>query len=312
MPRPSSRGGSPCSSTALAADSLLAGGPSRRRLALAARRPGRGGEASRASSRFLTASTTLRGGDKVFLMGTTDAVGQMQRRVGGHDDRGAARSSPSSGVATWASASPSGSRSAATADVRIVERDAGPGRRARRGAPAHPGAQRRRHRPRAARGRGHRPERRPGLGDRQRRAQSASRRSSAVSSVSKRVITRVSRQANLRPVRTGRRRRRHLGARRGRRGHHAPDPRRTSRTCWPCSRKAQAAGRRVAGAVVVSRDACQRACGRCRRRIIGAILRADSAIVPGGGDVIQGGDRLLVFTTTADSDAVREYFTRSA
>jgi trk system potassium uptake protein len=42
--------------------------------------------------------------------------------------------------------------------------------------------------------------------------------------------------------------------------------------------------------------------------IIGAILRGDRTIVPGGDDVIQGGDRLLVFTTTADAEAVRQYF----
>lgn len=46
--------------------------------------------------------------------------------------------------------------------------------------------------------------------------------------------------------------------------------------------------------------------------IVGAILRSGNAIVPGGADVVRGGDRLLVFTTAADSAAVREYFTRSA
>lgn len=46
--------------------------------------------------------------------------------------------------------------------------------------------------------------------------------------------------------------------------------------------------------------------------IVGAILRDRAAIVPGGDDVIQPGDRLLVFTTAADSEAVRMYFTRSA
>jgi trk system potassium uptake protein len=44
--------------------------------------------------------------------------------------------------------------------------------------------------------------------------------------------------------------------------------------------------------------------------IVGAVLRQDGAIVPGGDDVIVGGDRLLVFTTAADADAVREYFGR--
>jgi trk system potassium uptake protein len=42
--------------------------------------------------------------------------------------------------------------------------------------------------------------------------------------------------------------------------------------------------------------------------IVGAILRRDSAIVPSGDDVVRGGDRLLVFTTATDADAVREYF----
>jgi trk system potassium uptake protein TrkA len=46
--------------------------------------------------------------------------------------------------------------------------------------------------------------------------------------------------------------------------------------------------------------------------IIGAILRGDRTIVPGGDDAIEGGDRLLVFTTTADAAAVRDYFTQSS
>jgi trk system potassium uptake protein TrkA len=46
--------------------------------------------------------------------------------------------------------------------------------------------------------------------------------------------------------------------------------------------------------------------------IVGALVRQGVALVPGGEDTIQGGDRLLVFTTTADSDAVREYFVRSS
>jgi trk system potassium uptake protein TrkA len=43
--------------------------------------------------------------------------------------------------------------------------------------------------------------------------------------------------------------------------------------------------------------------------IIGAILRDARAIVPRGHDVIQPGDRLIVFTTYGEADRVRDYFT---
>jgi trk system potassium uptake protein TrkA len=43
--------------------------------------------------------------------------------------------------------------------------------------------------------------------------------------------------------------------------------------------------------------------------IVGAIVRGSQAIVPRGTDRIQPGDRLLVFTTHAAADRVRDYFT---
>jgi len=43
--------------------------------------------------------------------------------------------------------------------------------------------------------------------------------------------------------------------------------------------------------------------------IIGAILRGSRAIVPRGTDRVQPGDRLIVFTTHAAADRVRDYFT---
>jgi trk system potassium uptake protein TrkA len=43
--------------------------------------------------------------------------------------------------------------------------------------------------------------------------------------------------------------------------------------------------------------------------IIGAIVRGPQAIVPRGTDRIQPGDRLIVFTTYAEADRVRDYFT---
>jgi trk system potassium uptake protein TrkA len=43
--------------------------------------------------------------------------------------------------------------------------------------------------------------------------------------------------------------------------------------------------------------------------IIGAIIRESRAIVPRGHDTIQPGDRLIVFTTYAEADRVRDYFT---
>jgi trk system potassium uptake protein TrkA len=46
-----------------------------------------------------------------------------------------------------------------------------------------------------------------------------------------------------------------------------------------------------------------------RNSIIGAIVRAGDAIVPRGNDRVQPGDRLIVFTTHAEADRVRDYFT---
>jgi trk system potassium uptake protein TrkA len=43
--------------------------------------------------------------------------------------------------------------------------------------------------------------------------------------------------------------------------------------------------------------------------IIGAILRSSQVIVPRGNDRVQPGDRLIVFTTHAAADRVRDYFT---
>jgi trk system potassium uptake protein TrkA len=44
--------------------------------------------------------------------------------------------------------------------------------------------------------------------------------------------------------------------------------------------------------------------------IIGAIIRGSHAFVPRGTDRVEGGDRLIVFTTYAAADQVRDYFTR--
>lgn len=46
-----------------------------------------------------------------------------------------------------------------------------------------------------------------------------------------------------------------------------------------------------------------------RNSIIGAILRGNEAIVPRGNDRVEPGDRLIVFTTHAEADRVRDYFT---
>jgi trk system potassium uptake protein TrkA len=43
--------------------------------------------------------------------------------------------------------------------------------------------------------------------------------------------------------------------------------------------------------------------------IVGAIIRKGAAIVPRGADQVQPGDRLIVFTTYAAADRVRDYFT---
>jgi trk system potassium uptake protein TrkA len=49
-----------------------------------------------------------------------------------------------------------------------------------------------------------------------------------------------------------------------------------------------------------------------RNSIIGAIIRGGEAIVPRGNDRVQPGDRLIVFTTYAEADRVRDYFTTVA
>ena len=46
-----------------------------------------------------------------------------------------------------------------------------------------------------------------------------------------------------------------------------------------------------------------------RNSIIGAILRGSEAIVPRGNDRVQPGDRLIVFTTHEEANRVRDYFT---
>jgi Trk K+ transport system NAD-binding subunit len=46
-----------------------------------------------------------------------------------------------------------------------------------------------------------------------------------------------------------------------------------------------------------------------RNSIIGAIIRRADAIVPRGTDRVEAGDRLIVFTTHAAADRVRDYFT---
>ena len=46
-----------------------------------------------------------------------------------------------------------------------------------------------------------------------------------------------------------------------------------------------------------------------RDSIVGAILRTDRVIVPRGGDQVQPGDRLIVFSTGAAADRVRDFFT---
>jgi trk system potassium uptake protein TrkA len=44
--------------------------------------------------------------------------------------------------------------------------------------------------------------------------------------------------------------------------------------------------------------------------IIGAIVRGAHAFVPRGDNRVEPGDRLIVFTTYAAADQVRDYFTR--
>jgi trk system potassium uptake protein TrkA len=43
--------------------------------------------------------------------------------------------------------------------------------------------------------------------------------------------------------------------------------------------------------------------------IVGAIIRDSRAIVPRGNEMVKPGDRLIVFTTHSQSDTVRDYFT---
>ncbi len=43
-----------------------------------------------------------------------------------------------------------------------------------------------------------------------------------------------------------------------------------------------------------------------RDSIVGAIIRAGAAIVPGGNDRVEPGDRLIVFTTDAAADHARD------
>ena len=253
-------------------------------------------------------STTLRGGDKVFLMGTTDAVEQMQRRVVGHD-------APARQVVTIVGGGDVGFRIAKNleergkADVRIVERD--PARGAVLAAALR--------RTLVLNG--------DGTDLELLEAEDIGRSDVLVSVIDndernlfasilarqlgvKRVITRVSRQANLR-----------LFERVG------VDVAVSARGAAVAAITHQIQGGQSNLLAVLEEGQAQvvelqvptsfpstplHELRALPASIVGAILRADSAIVPGGGDAIQGGDRLLVFTTAADSDAVREYFTRSA
>ncbi|MGE0460815.1 MAG: Trk system potassium transporter TrkA [Vicinamibacterales bacterium] len=52
--------------------------------------------------------------------------------------------------------------------------------------------------------------------------------------------------------------------------------------------------------------------GTSEDAIVAAILRGDRAIVPRGDDVIQAGDRILIFSTQDAADRVREFFTRES
>jgi len=49
-----------------------------------------------------------------------------------------------------------------------------------------------------------------------------------------------------------------------------------------------------------------------RGSIVGAVLRGDAVVVPGGGDTIRGGDRLLVVTTGSEAEALRRQFSPPA
>jgi trk system potassium uptake protein TrkA len=52
--------------------------------------------------------------------------------------------------------------------------------------------------------------------------------------------------------------------------------------------------------------------GTSEDAIVAAIVRGDRATVPRGDDVIQAGDRILVFSTEDAADRVRQFFTREA
>ena len=49
-----------------------------------------------------------------------------------------------------------------------------------------------------------------------------------------------------------------------------------------------------------------------RGAIVGAVLRDDAVVVPGGDETIRGGDRLLVVTTGSDAEALRRQFSPPA
>jgi len=46
--------------------------------------------------------------------------------------------------------------------------------------------------------------------------------------------------------------------------------------------------------------------------IVGAVLRDDAVVVPGGDEAIRGGDRLLIVTTGCDAEALRRQFSPPA
>ena len=48
-----------------------------------------------------------------------------------------------------------------------------------------------------------------------------------------------------------------------------------------------------------------------RDAIVGAVLRGDQAIVPRGTDTLQGGDRLIIFSTRTAVDQVRTFFSKA-
>jgi trk system potassium uptake protein TrkA len=54
-----------------------------------------------------------------------------------------------------------------------------------------------------------------------------------------------------------------------------------------------------------------RAIGGLRGTVVGAVLRHDTVVVPGGDEAIHGGDRLLVVTAGTDAEALRRQFSPS-